>query len=304
MPAFQTKIAIISISSHVMRGSVGNRASAFALETLGHPVWSVPTVLLPWHPGHGRSTRIAIDPDLFATALEDLSGARWREEVGAAMTGYFADKRQVSAAAALVRSFRERDPGFIYLCDPVIGDRGGLYVSEAIAEAIRDELLPLASIITPNRFELGWLSGKPVENGAEIELAAKAVGVPTVVATSAHAMMAGAIANQLVMDGHSVLAEHRALERAPNGLGDLFSALLLSRIADGLPTEEALRLAASSVFEMAVRSVEAGSDELLIETEASSMRTPMALVNMRRLLASGVQSKRVKPLVLDEDHSD
>ena len=54
------KGAIIVISSHVVRGTVGNRAAVFALETLGHPVWAVPTVILPWHPGHGPSRRIAI----------------------------------------------------------------------------------------------------------------------------------------------------------------------------------------------------------------------------------------------------
>jgi pyridoxine kinase len=50
--------AVIVISSHVVRGSVGNRAAVFALETLGYPVWALPTVILPWHPGHSRATRI------------------------------------------------------------------------------------------------------------------------------------------------------------------------------------------------------------------------------------------------------
>ena len=45
--------AVIVISSHVVRGSVGNRAAVFALETLGYPVWALPTIVLPWHPGHG-----------------------------------------------------------------------------------------------------------------------------------------------------------------------------------------------------------------------------------------------------------
>lgn len=45
------KKAIIVISSHVVRGSVGNRAAVFALEIFGHPVWAVPTVILPWHQG-------------------------------------------------------------------------------------------------------------------------------------------------------------------------------------------------------------------------------------------------------------
>jgi len=39
--------AVIVISSHVARGSVGNRAAVFALETLGFPVWAVPITSLP-----------------------------------------------------------------------------------------------------------------------------------------------------------------------------------------------------------------------------------------------------------------
>ncbi|MGO8536034.1 pyridoxal kinase, partial [Rhizobium ruizarguesonis] len=47
--------AVIVISSHVVRGSVGNRAAFFALETLGHPVWALPTIERPW-PGCQGST--------------------------------------------------------------------------------------------------------------------------------------------------------------------------------------------------------------------------------------------------------
>ena len=47
------KGTVIVISSHVVRGTVGNRAAVFALETLGHPVWALPTVILG--PGHQSS---------------------------------------------------------------------------------------------------------------------------------------------------------------------------------------------------------------------------------------------------------
>jgi hypothetical protein len=56
MPERGAPRAVIVVSSHVARGSVGNRAAVFALETLGFPIWAVPTVILPWHPGHGRIT--------------------------------------------------------------------------------------------------------------------------------------------------------------------------------------------------------------------------------------------------------
>lgn len=284
---------ILSISSHVMRGGVGNRAAVFALEARGHAVWSVPTVILPWHPGHGRSTRIAVDTTAFANALEDLKGSKWRGEVRAAMTGYFADAGQVQAAADLIRAFKAADPDFLYLCDPVIGDAGGLYVAEAVASAIRDELLPLADLATPNRFELGWLADAPVDDNAAIAAAARRIGVGRLVSTSAHAMMKGAIANLLVEGDRQVLAEHQALEAAPNGLGDLFSALLLSHVVQGRTAEEALRLSSSSVFEIAARSIRAGADELLLQAEAASLTTPMASVAIRHLVSPGSRRKHV-----------
>jgi pyridoxine kinase len=52
---------ILVISSHVVRGSVGNRAAVFALESLGFPVWAVPTVTLAWHPGQGTAMRIVVE---------------------------------------------------------------------------------------------------------------------------------------------------------------------------------------------------------------------------------------------------
>lgn len=297
----QTKNAIISISSHVMRGSVGNRAAAFALETLGHAVWSVPTVILPWHPGQGRATRIKLDSAGFSTALSELATSKWHGEVAAILTGYFADAAQVRAAADLIRTFRQNDPDIAYLCDPVIGDHGGLYVAEDVAKAIRDELLPLASMATPNRFELGWLTQMPVETNAQILDAAAALLVHQTIVTSAHAMMAGSIANLLVMSGKAALVEHRALETAPNGLGDLLSALYLSHTLAGENPQDALQKAAASVFEIASRSVKQGSDELLLETETASMRTPMAAVTVRNIIVSS-SAKRTKAATPVSNH--
>lgn len=287
---------ILAISSHVMRGGVGNRAVVFALESRGHAVWSVPTVILPWHPGHGRSTRIAIEPEAFAAALNDLKGAKWRGEVRAAMTGYFADAGQVRAAADLIRAFKAGDPGFVYLCDPVIGDAGGLYVAETVAAAIRDELLPLADVATPNRFELGWLADAGIGDNAALAAAARSTGISRLVVTSAHAMMKGAIANLLVEGDRLALAEHQALAAAPNGVGDLFSALFLSHLLEGLSAEEALRLSSSSVFEIATRSIRAGADELQLQAEAASLITPVASVEIRSLVSASSLRKRVTPV--------
>ena len=137
---------IVAISSHVVRGAVGNRAIVFALETMGFRVWSLPTVILPWHPGHGPSTRIVTADEPFAAAVSDMTGARWAGAIRAVVTGYFGSAGQVAPVAAMIRTLKQADPGLLYVCDPVIGDAGGLYVRPEIAEAIRDELMPLADV--------------------------------------------------------------------------------------------------------------------------------------------------------------
>ena len=120
--------AVIVISSHVARGSVGNRAAVFALETLGYPVWAVPSVILPWHTGHGPSTRIVPTPEQFSDFTRDLEQAAWLGEVGAVLSGYLGNAEQAADVASLVRSVKAQNPKALYVCDPVMGDKEGLYV--------------------------------------------------------------------------------------------------------------------------------------------------------------------------------
>jgi pyridoxine kinase len=275
---------IVAISSHVVRGSVGNRAIVFALETMGFRVWSLPTVILPWHPGHGPSTRITTPDGQFAAAIDDIGASRWSGAIKAVVSGYFGSVDQIAPVARLVRKLKETNPGLLFVCDPVIGDSGGLYVKPEIAEAIRDQLIPIADVATPNRYELGWLSGAALETNNEIIDAALALGPRRVLATSAVPMMAGGIGNLLLTDRLALLAEHRMVGHAPNGLGDLTSALFLARLLRGETEEKALQSTTASVFEILARSVKRGADELMLFEDYSSFLTPMAMVQIRQLL--------------------
>ena len=283
MPGTDTPKAVIVVSSHVARGSVGNRGVVFALETLGHPVWAVPTVILPWHPGHGRATRIVPEPAEFAALLKDLERARWLGEVGAVLSGYLGDPGQAGAIASLVKAVRARNPRALYVCDPVLGDSGGLYVPQETAAAIRDVLIPLADIATPNRFELEWISGAKLDDLRSVIAAALDAGPPSMLVTSAPAMLAGSIGNLLLTSTDALLAEHRIIEKPPNGLGDLIAAVYLARLLAGQPIAKALQSATASVFEILARTAKRGGDELQIETDAQSLSHPMAMVQLRHL---------------------
>lgn len=279
--------AVIVISSHVVRGSVGNRAAVFALETLGYPVWAVPTVILPWHPGHGRATRIVPEPEQFSALMKDLERAPWLGEVTGVLSGYLGNAEQAKAVASLVEAVRAKNPRATYICDPVMGDLGGLYVPEALAIALRDVLLPIADIATPNRYELEWLTGTKLEDIKSVMAAAQQVGPEMMLVTSAPAMMAGSTGNLLLTPNAALLAEHRIIERPPNGLGDLTAAVFLARLLGGQPVEKALQSTTAAVFEILARTAKRGGDELQLETDAQSLSHPMAMVQLRYLMHPG-----------------
>ncbi|NGO49609.1 pyridoxal kinase PdxY [Allomesorhizobium camelthorni] len=279
--------AVIVVSSHVARGSVGNRAAVFALETLGYPVWAVPTVILPWHPGHGRATRIVPEPEQFAALMKDLEQAPWLGEVAGVLSGYLGNAEQAHAVASLVQAVRAKNPRAIYICDPVMGDAGGLYVAEPLARALRDVLVPIADIATPNRYELEWMAGVKLDDMRSVIAAANEAGPATMLVTSAPAMLAGGIGNLLLTQSAALLAEHRIIERPPNGLGDLTAAVFLARLLDGQPAAKALQSTTAAVYEILARTAKRGGDELQLETDAQSLSHPMAMVQLRHLMHPG-----------------
>ncbi|WP_292898167.1 pyridoxal kinase PdxY [Nitratireductor sp.] len=275
--------AVIVISSHVARGSVGNRAAVFALEALGFPVWAVPTVILPWHPGHGPATRIVPEPDQFARFMNDLENAPWLGEVSAVLSGYLGGPEQADAIAGLVETLKSRNPEARYVCDPVLGDRGGLYVPEATATAIRDRLLPLADIATPNRYELAWLTGVHIDGTDSAIHAARKAPPAEVMVTSAPASSPDRLANLLVGKTEVLRAAHDSIPKAPNGTGDLTAALYLARLLAGENQEEALAKTTGSVVAILNRAIERGSDELMLETDRQILTRPQMRIDIERV---------------------
>ncbi len=281
--------AIIVISSHVARGTVGNRAAALALEALGLPVWIVPTVMLPWHPGHtlkaGSGHRVVPTPEDFERLLDDLAGSPWIGEVGAVLSGYLGDPSQVEPVARLVEATRAANPDAMYVLDPVSGDNGRLYVAEEQAALIASRLLPLADVVTPNPFELSLLANCPVpDDNIGLVKAARQLGVTQTLVTSAHPMKSGSIANLLIEERSVLLAEHPLLSGPPNGLGDLTAALLTGNKLLGGKGEALLARTTASVYETMAQSAQHGADELLLELCLGSLTAPRARVDTRSLL--------------------
>jgi pyridoxine kinase len=279
---------VLVITSQVVRGGISGRGLTFALERIGHDVWFLPTILLPWHPGQGKGTRIVAPAADFIAIVEDLAASPKLAEVGAVISGYLGNPEQAAAIASLVKAVKTHTPDAPYLCDPVMGDQhdgsGNLYVPTATAEAIRDQLVPLADVVTPNAFELGWLTGREIDSEMQALAAARVLGNERVMVTSSPALRRNAIANLLAGPRGAVAAEHASIANPPHGTGDLIAGLFLANLLAGQNDEEALKRASASVFELVARSVRKGADELLFAEEQNSVVKAMALVTSRRVL--------------------
>jgi pyridoxine kinase len=232
---------VLSISSQVVFGPVGNSASVPAMEALGVTVYPLPTIVLSHHPGHGKPAGLRIPaPDLSAMigSLESLGILRG---LSAVFTGYFAANDQIFGVARAIRRLKENDPSLLYLCDPVIGSEiAGLYVPLPVAEAVKSSLLPLADIATPNRFELEWLSGVKIDKAEKIEEARRTLGLKTLLAKSIETT-GGRL--QTILSGklgsHIIESIHQ--KHVPHGTGDLLAGLFLGHLLAGKPGPLALK---------------------------------------------------------------
>jgi pyridoxine kinase len=193
-------------------------------------------------------------------------------EVDAILTGYFANAEQVVATASFIDAVRAARPDVPVLVDPVTGDERGRYVPDAVADAIRDELLSRADVATPNANELADLAG--VGPMAQV---ARRLGPRAVVVTSAVGS-AGRTGAMLVRASGAVTAGHRAVDPCPRGTGDLFGAVFLSALLEGMDEARALHEAAAATLAVVEAS---GAEALAIAAAQDAIaRPPLAAVEV------------------------
>ncbi len=226
---------IVVISSHVAYGNVGGTAGSFILRRLGHEVWFLPTIILSNHPGHANVSRQTVEPEFLDHSLDAFEANGWINSVDAVMTGYLPSVQHVAEAEKIVTRLKSLNPDLLYFCDPILGDDPeGLYISENAASAVRSELVAKADILTPNRFELEWLSGRPVNNVTDALSAARTLDGAHVIVTSLPDGEGNAnVADLYVSPGKARLAEWQRRENVPHGSGDALASLLLGHHLDG-----------------------------------------------------------------------
>jgi pyridoxine kinase len=205
-----------------------------------------------------------------------LSGYMGSADIGTAILDTVAAVRKVNIAAQ-------------YCCDPVIGDVGrGVFVREGIPEFMRDQAVPAADVVTPNQFELDYLAGHETRTMAQALRAVDALhkrGPRAVMVTSLHT---GDTPDDCI-DLLASDARGRFHVRTPklpitiNGAGDAIAALFFAHYLDGGDAGAALSRAASAIFGILNKTLEAGSREILLVAAQEEIVNPTQVFEAKRL---------------------
>ncbi|KAL7190775.1 hypothetical protein ACSBR2_022953 [Camellia fascicularis] len=253
---------VLSIQSHTVQGYVGNKSAVFPLQLLGYDVDPINSVQFSNHTGYPTFKGQVLNGQQLWELIEGLE-ANDLLFYTHLLTGYIGSVSFLNTVLEVISKLRSVNPKLTYVCDPVMGDEGKLYVPPELVAVYREKVVPVASMLTPNQFEAEQLTGLRIvseQDGLEACNILHAAGPPKVVITS------------ISIDGNLRLIGSHQKEKGQSpeqfkimipkipayftGTGDLMTALLLgwsNKYPNNL--DKAAELAVSSVQALLLRTL-------------------------------------------------
>ncbi|KAA9087022.1 pyridoxal kinase PdxY [Microbacterium radiodurans] len=265
---------VLSIQSAVAYGHVGNSAAVFPLQRIGVEVMPVYTVNFSNHTGYGAWGGPMISPEDVSAVIAGIEDRGAFPTIDVVLSGYQGGEGIADVILDAVAKVKAANPDAVYACDPVMGNaRSGCFVAPAIPILLRERVVPAADIITPNQFELGFLTETdPTDLASTLASvdAARAMGPRTVLVTSVERpeRPAGTIEMLAVDDAGAWIVRTPHIPMKANGSGDVTAALFTAHYRSTGSAADALARTTSSVFDLLTRTHESGERELqLIESQ-------------------------------------
>jgi pyridoxine kinase len=280
---------LLSIQSHVAYGHVGNSAAVFALQRIGVEVWPVHTVQFSNHTGYGKARGQVFDAALIHEVVGGIEARGVLGECGGVLSGYIGSADIGAAILDAVATVKRANPAARYCCDPVIGDAGrGIYVRDGVPEFMKGKAVPAADIITPNQFELDYLSGRGSKTPAQLRDAVKALhdlGPGAILVTSVQTDETPSDAVDLIASDRKTCFGLRTprLPQKMNGAGDAIAALFFAHYLRGGRIDEALSKSASAIFGVLAKTAAAGTPELQIVDAQDELVNPSRVFRAQEL---------------------
>lgn len=265
---------VLSIQSAVAYGHVGNSAAVFPLQRIGVDVMPVYTVNFSNHTGYGAWRGPLISPDDVRDVITGIEERGVFPQVDVVLSGYQGGEGIADVILDTVARVKAANPSAVYACDPVMGNaKSGCFVAPAIPVLLRDRVVPAADLITPNQFELGYLTDTEpdtLESTLESVDLIRASGPRTVLVTSVERpdREPGTIEMLAVDDAGAWIVHTPLLPLKANGSGDVTAALFTAHYRRSGDAADALARTASSVFDLLERTHASGERELqLVESQ-------------------------------------
>jgi len=274
--------SILSIQSHVAYGYVGNRAAVFPLQRLGVEVHAVNTVQFSNHTGYGDWTGEVFGAGHIREIIDGLARRDVLGATDAVLSGYMGAHELGQVIVDTVARVRAANPDARYCCDPVMGDVGrGFFVRPGIPEFMREVAVPAADIITPNQFELDYLTGLPsatLEQALSASSRVRALGPELVLVTSLVRDRTPPGTIEMLLDSAEgawlVRTPRLPVEPAPNGAGDCTAALFLARVLETGDPVAALEHVAAALHALFTATHASGSRELALIAAQDALVAP------------------------------
>ncbi|WP_298742357.1 pyridoxal kinase PdxY [uncultured Microbacterium sp.] len=267
---------ILSIQSAVAYGHVGNSAAVFPLQRIGVEVLPVYTVNFSNHTGYGAWRGPLIAPDDVREVIAGIEDRGVFGDIDVVLSGYQGGEGIGDVILDTVARVKAANPSAVYACDPVMGNaKSGCFVAPAIPILLRERVVPAADIITPNQFELGFLTGtEPTDLASTLASAdaARALGPRTVLVTSVERpdRPEGTIEMLAVTDAGAWIVQTPHIPMKANGSGDVTAALFTAHYTRSGDAADALARTVSSVFDLLQNTYDSGARELrLVESQES-----------------------------------
>jgi pyridoxine kinase len=272
---------VLSIQSHVVFGHAGNSAAVFPMRRLGVNVWPLNTVQFSNHTQYGHWSGSAIDAHQMEDLVEGIGAIGMLPRCDAVLSGYLGTREQGEAVVAIVKAVKAANPRAWYYCDPVMGTATGCQVAPGIEEFLVRTVPQVADCMVPNHGELERLVGREIETVEEAVLACREVIArgPKIILVK-HLLDRNSPAdrfNMLAVTSREAWTAQRPLyvfARHPVGVGDLTSAVFVTRMLLGDTLRAALEHTLAAVNAVVKATWEAGRYELEIVAAQDEIAQP------------------------------
>lgn len=276
---------VLSIQSSVAAGAVGNSAAVFCLQRLGIDVVRLDTVRFSNHPGHGGFAGGPAEAADLVRLVEGLDARGLLKDIDCVLSGYLGAGDHGPVVSDAILRARRGGSGCLYALDPVMGDRGRVFVKPEVVDAIR-ALAPRADILFPNVFELGLLTGMPTGDLGEVRTAAaalRAAGRPDRIVVATSVADGGRLGTLACGPDGEFIVRVPPIDHPAYGAGDSFAALFLARYLGTRDLAEALSLATSSVHAVVAATAARASIDLALVACQAALAEPPARFPAERL---------------------